>query len=118
MLLDVFSIQSCDTEQPISLFCLLVIGFKLLSFGSGLEGTVDDTSLVKGSGEMYSAEFLVWDTLFESTEVMLLDTVAGLSSILPVAVTPLVVVVMSVLVVVIVALAVACSKSAKQQLTL
>ena len=56
LLLYAFSVLSGDTEHSISLFCVLVTGFKLLSFGSSLEGTVDGTSLVRGSGEMCSAE--------------------------------------------------------------
>ena len=109
---DAFLVLSSDTEQSISLFCVLVIGFKLLNFGPDLEGTVDDTSSVRRSGEMCSAESLFWETWFES-EVVLLGIVTGLSSILPVAVTPVVVVVVSVLVVVLVVVAVACYKSAK-----
>ena len=100
-----FSVLSGDTELFASLFCVLVI---VLCFGSGLEGMVDGTSLVRGSGEMCSAESLFWDTLFDSEKIVLLGVVIGLSSMTSAAVTPVVVV--SVVEVVIVVVAVKVQK--------
>ena len=47
-----------DIEQLISWFSALVIGLNFPGCGLGLLGTVDGTSLVRGSDKMCSAEFL------------------------------------------------------------
>ena len=74
---------------------------------------LDGASLVRESGEMCSVEFLFWDTLFESNELVFFGIMTGLLSILPVAVTPVVVVVVSIAVVIITLVESGCPKSAQ-----
>ena len=54
-------VLSCDAEQLISLFSVLVTGFNFLGFGIGLGGKVACTFFVRRSGEMAacSVEFLL-----------------------------------------------------------
>ena len=115
MLPAVLLVVSGNAEQLICSFPVLVAGFNFLGFGLGLWGVVDGTSLTREPGEMCSAEFLFWEALLESEEVVFLGIGTGLLSILPVVVvTTAVVVVLSVVVTVVVVIPVegGCSKSA------
>ena len=109
MLPAVLLVVSGNAEQLICSFPVLVAGFNFLRFGLGLWGVADGTSLAREPGEMCPAEFLFWDTSFESEELIFLGIGTGILSILPV------VVVLSVVVAVVVAVSVevSCSKSAK-----